>query len=331
MPHKNYGGVPPGRRSRRVDDARDRERHVFLLPQAVEDYKRKLADLLEGERYGDAVRLLAFLLQCGGAAEHWHGQWRELKRALEPLCPSELGDGPETADDTGSSHGRTGDTRDEEEAWLRGVVARRSAADEMYADRLLAVLVESDDPERQLTALGLLRYLDHPGVVPALRAWLSGRECHPLVQFRTLKALRAQGATGRVEVRRDGGVFAVTAEDVPLRPEDFPPEVRRVGERVRLVAESVDPSLARFAEEMWMECVQAAYGTSAYAEMMNAGEAEAGVWAAALHRLVAERLHGTADDAAVRELYAITDTLRDRYERALRWLRQYADKGVTER
>lgn len=64
------------------------------------------------------------------------------------------------------------------------------------AGRLPAGLAETDDPERQLTALGLLRYLDHPGVVPALRAWLSGRERHPLVQFCT---------AGRGAAVRDGG------------------------------------------------------------------------------------------------------------------------------
>ena len=311
-------------------DHRQRERHVVLLPQAVDEYRRRLADMLEGERYGDAVRLLAFLLQCGGAAEPWHGQWRELKQTLEALLPPGFGDVAEPASGTSGREEGEGWPAGEEEAWLRGVVAARSAADEAYAERLLAVLEESDDPERQLAALGPLRHVDHPAVVPALCAWLAGRERHPLVQFRTLQALRALGATGPVEVRRDGGVLAVTVEDVPLRPEDFPPAIRRVRERVREGAEAIDPVLADFAEALWLECVQAAYGTGVYAEMAGEDESGAGVWAAALHRLMAERLHGAADDTALLEHYAVTtDALRARYEQALRWLRRYADRGIT--
>jgi len=313
-------------------DHREREGHVVMLPQTVDEYRRRLADLLEGERYGDAVRLLGFLLQCGGAAEPWHGQWLELKETLEALLPPGFGEAPEPVSGAygiGRDEGEGG-PHDEEEVWLRGVVAARSAADEAYADRLLAVLEESDDPERQLAALGPLRHLDHPAVVPALRAWLAGGERHPLVQFRTLQALRALGVTGPVKVRRDGGVLSVTVEEVPLRPEDFPPAIRRVRERVRAGTEAADPVLADFAEELWLECVQAAYGTETYAEMAGEDESGAGVWAAALHRLLAERLHGTADDAALLEHYAITtDALRGRYERSLRWLRRYADHGVT--
>ena len=321
---------------------------MVLLPRAVEEYKRTLAGLLEGERYGEAVRLLAFLLQCGGAAEQWHGEWRELKELLEALALPGTGDATETeAAGAGraterAAHGpETGavgkasqaeaawPSGDGEEAWLRGIVTARSAADEAYAERLLAVLEKSGDPERQLAALGTLRHLDHPAVIPALRAWLAGREHHPLVRFRTLQALKALGAKGRVELRCDGGVFAVALEEVPLRPEDFPPAIRKVRERVRAEAEAADPVLAVFAEELWLECVQAAYGTGVYAEMAQGDESAVRAWAAALHRLVAERLHGTADDAAILEQYAIaTDDLRGRYERSLRWLRRYAGRGT---
>lgn len=294
-------------------------RNVMLLPQAVDQYQRQLAALLEGERYGEAWRLLDFLLQCGGEAIRWHEEWRALKEGLEKMLAT-LGEWPVT---------KTLDDERGEEEWLRDTVNERASADRAYAEKLIAAVTRGRDPERQLAALSQLRFVRDPDVPPELRAWLSDVVQHPIVQFRALQVLRAHGQEGYVAVRREGGHLLVNVDEVPLRFEDFPPVIRQVQERVRLGAETVDPSLAEFADNFWKECVQAAFGTSAYARMTEDDGATADIWAAALHRLLLERLHGNADDGEVRERYGITDDIRTRYAQALQWLNRYADNGQT--
>lgn len=293
------------------------EQTVWLLPRALDEYRRQLALLLEGERYGEACRLLDFLLQCGGAAVRWHDDWRALRQGLETMRSA-----------SGEGTGGADDARGEEE-WLRDTVNERASADRSYAERLIHAVVGERDPERQLAALSQLRFVPHPDVPARLRDWLAHADQHPLVQFRALQVLRAHGQEGFADVRRDGGRLLVCIDEVPLRFEDFPPAIRRVQERVRLGAETVDPSLAEFADDLWRECVQAAFGTSTYALMTENDDAQADIWAAALHRLLLERLHGRADDGEVRERYGITDGLRSRYEHAFRWLKRYADTGRT--
>ena len=157
-----------------------------------------------------------------------------------------------------------------------------------------------------------------------MRDWLLAVERHPTLQFKALQALRKQEAAGMVTVRRDGQTLELEIERIPLAYSDFPPAVHAIAEQVRLAAEVSDPTLAYFAEEMWKECVQAAYGTPVYLTM-TAGDAGSGdVWAAALHQILLEKLHGREGDDEIREHYGIAYELRFRYEQALRWLRLYA-------
>nr|WP_255654764.1 HEAT repeat domain-containing protein [Cohnella sp. REN36] len=276
--------------------------------------------MLETERYGDAKGLLGFLLQCGGEAERHHTEWQALLGWLEAAFPD--------APASGAPGEPPGDEPEEDaEDELRQRVLGRSGQDAEYVPRLLATLFNVEDPEQQLVALGQLAHVNHPDVEDALRRWLGERERHPLVQFRVLQQLRQQGATGSVGMWRDGELLQLEIEATPLQFEDYPQSVQDVLDRVRQTAEVSDPTLAYFAEEMWKECVQTAYGTPVFRRMMEEDDGAADVWAAALHQFLYEKLHGQSIDEWVREQYGITGELRFRYEQSLRWLRQYAGEG----
>ena len=129
---------------------------------------------------------------------------------------------------------------------------------------------------------------------------------------------------GAAEIVRQGEPAVLEIGDTPLQFSEFPQAVLAVIDRVRQSAEVSDPTLAYFAEEMWKECVQTAYGSPIYDTMAEDDDGSSDAWAAALHQILLEKLHGRTGDEEIRELYGVTDELRFRYEQALRWLRQYA-------
>lgn len=294
--------------------------NLVLFPKTLDFYQFQLTKMLETERYGEAKALLAFLLQCGGDAERHHTEWQALLGWLDAAFPDASADGDvlSVIDD------ESGEDNISESEWLRRRVEDRSVQDAEYVPRLLAALREATDPEQQSLAIGQLQHAAHPDVEPALREWLAGGERHPSVQFKALQALRTLGASGTVTLWRDGELQTLEIGDTPLHFADFPQAVLNVVDRVRMAAEVSDPTLAYFAEEMWKECVQAAYGTPIYRTMAADDESSSDIWAAALHQILLEKLHGLAADEEIREQYGITDELRFRYEQALRWLRQYA-------
>lgn len=296
----------------------DAQANLVLFPKTLDYYQIQLTRMLETERYGEAKSLLSFLLRCGGEAERHHTEWLTLLGWLEAAFPdARSGDFAEAGFDEA-------DEEEEADDELQRRLSERSAQDAEFVPKLLAQLRESEDPERQLLALGQLIYLDHERIEPEVRAWLEEREHHPAVQFRALQLLSKQGAAGPVRLRRDGAPLNVEPDSTPMRFEDFPPAIHNVLNRVRQTSEVSDPTLAYFAEEMWKECVQVAYGTPIYGQMIEEDDGAADLWAAALHQFLLEKLHGLGGDEWTREQYGITGELRFRYEQALRWLRQYA-------
>lgn len=291
--------------------------NLVLFPKTLDYYQIQLTRMLETERYGEAKALLSFLLQCGGEAERHHTEWQALLGWLEAAFPEAEGSyaGEDWMDEE--------EEEDAEEA-LRARLNERSGQDGEYVPKLLAQLENEADPEQQLLALSQLIHLDHPDIEPRVRTWLGEREHHPAVQFRALQLLRRLGSSGPVAMWRGGEALTLEPELTPLSFEDFPPAVRDVLDRVGQAAEVSDPTLSYFAEEMWKECVQVAYGTSVYNRMTEEDDGSSDLWAAALHQFLVEKLHGQANDEWVREQYGITGELRFRYEQALRWLRQYA-------
>jgi hypothetical protein len=295
--------------------------NLVLFPKTLDYYQIQLTRMLETERYGDAKALLSFLLQCRGDAERHHTEWQALLGWLEAAFPEAVV--------AGNVVSLFDDEEDEEEEpnetdWLRRRVADRSLQDNEYVPRLLQTLRQAEGPEQQMLVIGQLLHLTHPDVEPVLREWLALKEYHPSVQFRALQSLRKQGASGPVAMWRDGESLTLEISDTPLSFNEFPQSVLSSLERVRQAAEVSDPTLSYFAEEMWKECVQAAYGTPMYRAMTEDDDGSSDIWAAALHQILIEKLHGQQNDDEIREQYGITDELRFRYEQALRWLRQYA-------
>jgi hypothetical protein len=298
------------------DRAKD---NLVLFPKTLDYYQIRLTQMLETERYGEAKSLLGFLLLCGGEAEKHHTEWQALLGWLEAAFPEARASG-----DGWTSPEEDEPDEEGEAEWIRKRVEDRIRQDAEYVPKLLASLREAQDPEQQLLAIGQLTHIARPDVQHALIEWLSAGEHHPSAQFKALQALRIQGAAGAVTLWRDGEAVTLDIGDTPLHFSDFPPAVMNVIDRVRLSAEVSDPTLAYFAEEMWKECVQTAYGTPVYRAMSADDDDSSDVWAAALHQTMLEKLHGAESDQDIREQYGITDELRFRYEQALRWLRQYA-------
>lgn len=294
--------------------------NLVLFPKTLDFYQIQLTKMLESERYGDAKSLLSFLLQCHGEADRHHTEWQALLGWLDAAFPEAV-----SRSESGAFpyHDEDEDDADEDEL-LKRKVAERYKSDTEYIPQLLASLYNKEDPEQHMLVLGQLMHISHPDIDLSLRQWLAREEYIPQVQFRALQALRKQGAAGPVTFWRDGESLTVEAGDTPTTFSEFPQGIHQVLDRVRQSAEVSDPTLSYFAEEMWKECVELAYGSSIYKGMIEDDDSSSDLWAAALHQLLMEKLHGKHGDEWIRELYGITGELRFRYEQALRWLRQYS-------
>lgn len=296
--------------------------NLVLFPKTLDYYQIQLTKMLESERYGDAKGLLEFLLQCRGDAERHHTEWQALLGWLEAAFPDAVGG--IAPNGLAEEEGEDEEEGEQEGDWLKRKVQGRAQADADYIPKLLASLYNSDDPEQQMLALGQLMHVEHPDIENALKQWLARGPYLPSVQFKALQALKKQGFGGQATMWRDGESLSVDAGDTPLSFAEFPPGIHQVLERVHQAAEVSDPTLSYFADEMWKEYVQSAYGTSTYRSMIDDADSVSDLWAAALHQLLLEKLQGKQNDEWTREQYGITSELRFRYEQALRWLRQYA-------
>lgn len=297
--------------------------NLVLFPKTLDYYQIQLTRMLETERYGEAKGLLDFLLQCGGEAERHHTEWQALLGWLEAAFPEATATGLPGDDADGAE-----EEDEDADSVLKQRVLDRAAEDPAYLQRLISILFDDEDPEQQLLALGQMTHLPGPEAESALRKWLSEREHHPLVQFRALQLLRRYGAEGTAVMLREGEALTLEIEETPLSFEEFPSAVLEVPERLGRMAEVSDPALSYFADEMWRECVQAAYGSNVFKWMMEADDGASDLWAAALHQHLQEKLHGQTGDEWTREQYGITGELRFRYEQALRWLRTYGADRV---
>ncbi len=299
-----------------TDHAKD---NLVLFPKTLDYYQIQLTKMLETERYGDSKALLHFLLQCHGNAERYHTEWQALLGWLEAAFPE-----VESGSISEALGIEDGEESQEEEDWIRQRVTDRSLTDPEYIPQLLATLYNGDDPEQQLLVLGQLMHLTHPDIEISLRQWLAREEYIPPVQFRALQVLRKQGVTGQVAFWRNGESLSIEAEDTPISFTDFPQGIHQVLERVHQATEVSDPTLSYFADEMWKEFVEVAYGTQIYRSMIEDEDSVSDLWGAALHQVLMEKLHGKQGDEWIREQYGITGELRFRYEQALRSLRQYS-------
>ncbi|UVI28145.1 hypothetical protein [Paenibacillus spongiae] len=289
-----------------------------MFPTMLDQYQIQLTRMLEAEQYGEAKRLLHFLLKCQGEDQRHYEEWGNLLSWLDMAFPDSNG---------GSSQsGAMMDSQedDEDEDSIRQQVLTPVKQDDAYVEQILYIIQHHPVVDQQVLALERAVHLDHPDVDTTLVSWLTGSELHPALQFKALQCLRKREVTGRIQIQRLGETVDLEIEETPLSMDDFPDVVNLVAERVESVTEVLDSTLPHFAKELWKECLQCLYGTTIYNMMVRDEEDTVDCFAAALHQTLELSLYGRSDDDQLRDTYGITDALRFRYEQACRALRLVA-------
>ncbi|EFM09272.1 conserved hypothetical protein [Paenibacillus curdlanolyticus YK9] len=307
------GGATITEKNEPREDNRD---NVYLFPKMLDHYQIQLTRMLEAEQYSDAKQLIRFLLQCRGEDARHYEEWGNLLSWLEMAFPDE-----------GSPLDYSGLADQDEEAELRRAALKPTEQDEAYVKQVLYIIQNHPSIDQQMLALERAVHLDHPDVDPTMIEWLTTAPVHPVVQFKALQCLRRREVTGKLTMERLDEVTELDIELTPLALEDFPAPVVQTVERVESMSESEDPTLPHFARELWKECLQFLYGTSAYNRMLEDEEETIDCWAAALHLTLLITVYGSAEDDAIRDTYGISEPLRFRYEQACRSLRQVAGFG----
>ncbi|HUC92667.1 MAG TPA: hypothetical protein VMS09_11625 [Paenibacillus sp.] len=292
----------------------ENKENVYLFPNMLDHYQIQLTRMLEAEQFGEARRLLRFLLQCKGEDERHYEEWRNLLGWIEMAFPD--------ADDAAESR-REGDEPDERQLRGRALGAESAEnSDEAYVKQVLHIMRHHPLIEQQLLALERAVYLEGPEVDRTILDWLVSPGLHPAVQFRTLQVLRRRGVTGKVALERLGETVELDVERTPLAMDEFPGPVADILARVESMTETNDSTLPHFARELWKECLQFLYGTSDYERMAEGGDDTVDCWAAALHVNLLLAAYGTADDERIRDTYGIPESLRFRYEQASKAIRR---------
>ncbi|WNQ12926.1 hypothetical protein MJA45_07825 [Paenibacillus aurantius] len=278
--------------------------NVILFPKTIDFYQIELTRMLETERYGEAMNLLRFLLQCESGDPRADEEWAALLGWLETMRPEETGDS-------------AGEEPEESETdMLSRAVKDKAEADSRYVDRLLQSLFSGTSVEKMLLALEQLTYAEHPGINAALIQWLRTAKLHPIVLFKGLQALKRRGAEGPVTFSRQGKIQQLDIEDTPLSLADFPPKFSEIIGRVQQISEVKEPTLSYFAEHTWADFLAFIYGSPAYDSLLSRSQDEMDVWAAALHAVIQESMQGGADVEEIREMYGITSENKDHWKQA---------------
>lgn len=277
---------------------------VILFPKTIEYYQNELTRMLEEERYVEAARMLAFLLQCRSDDPHYKEEWRSLLDWLIGAFP-EIAGILEADERESRDPGKEQDDEESEEALFKRHVKAKAAGDDRYAEKLLAMLDARQPPDKQLQALDQLKHMDRRTVGQPLKTWISESRLHPLVQFRGLQTLRAIGETGTLVMHKLGTAVTLTIEETPLRYEQFPDVVRSVADRCLAVLEADNPGLAEMADATWRDFAGFVYGTAVYEEMRTMDEKAVRIWAAALYRTVRETMFGGSDDDEPEEAFGL--------------------------
>jgi hypothetical protein len=295
--------------------------NIVLFPKTLDYYQIQLTVMLENERYGEAMDLLRFLLQCQGQEERHYDEWRALLEWLQAAFPHYGEDLPEIPEE-----------REEEEISEEDMARQHARSkleqDDGYADKLLRTVMEEPLSEQTMLALEQLAYLDRPEINDSLTGWLKDKTLHPLLQFRVLQTLRRRGVQGIIAFTRGEEPVEVEIDTVPLRPEDFPLQIVQILERVADQTEVHEPTLFYFAQELWIQYVMAVYGTRDYMSMLEENDSMTDIWAAALHMTVADSLGGSHDEEDTRSMYAVTGAMRFRLEQAYRSMKQFVSAGL---
>ncbi|WP_258171436.1 hypothetical protein [Paenibacillus sp. R14(2021)] len=291
---------------------------MYLFPSMLDQYQNQLTRMLESEQYGEAKELLRFLLLCQGEEKRHYEEWGNLLTWLDVAFP--------TYDN--EMNGVPASTHIEEQVLgeddFRQEAINPPEYDDAYVQQVLYIMQHHPVADQQILALERAAYLKHPDVDETILRWLSGSDLHPALQFKALQCLKKRGVTGQIRLERMGEYVDLDIESTPLSMDEFPVVVARVVERVEAVTEVIEASLPHFARELWKECLQCIYGTTAYTRLQSDDEETVDCYSAALHQVLELSLYGRVNDDDLRDTYGITDALRFRYEQACRSLRQIA-------
>ncbi|WP_199618423.1 hypothetical protein [Paenibacillus alkalitolerans] len=299
-----------------MDGAKQGE--VILFPKTLDYYQIQLTKMLEAEAYGDAIRLLRFLLDCKTGDERTENEWSTLLEWLRNQFPD--------AEAEAERH-ETDEAEVGEEELLRRTVSAKSSNDRTYAKRLLDAIHHSS-LDKQLLALDQLAYVEDPDIGRQLLQKLQGNALHPFVVFKLLQTLCKLGVQGEATFGKLGEIVTVDIEKTPLSSEYFPPPLPEVSERVQQFAEVIDPTLSYFANQTWREFLAYCYGNSLYRELTHMTEESVDVWAAALHLTVTEAMYGEdGTSSEVLDIYGITEMLVPPWEQACKALRRFFQEG----
>lgn len=294
-----------------------KDTNVILFPKTIDYYQVELTRMLETERYGEAVDLLRFLVQCESGDPGADDEWKALLGWLETMHP-------ETSD------AALADEEETETDIHRRRIHEKSKADPDYINRLTDSLMNGDSLDKQLLALSQLTYMDSPDIDRKLLDWCRRAKLHPVLRFKVLQTLKLRGNSGVLEFSHQGRNWNAIIEETPLSYGEFPEKIRSVADRVRLTAEVNDPTLSYFAEQTWYDFLSFLYGSPAYAAIAAQPEEEMRVWSAALHAVIQETMQGETDEEEICEVYGIVEELAPSWKQAYPILRSFIRSIQTE-
>lgn len=297
----------------------------MLFPKTLDYYQIQLTVMLESERYGEAMELLRFLLQCQGQEERNYEEWQSLLSWLEAAFPYAA----QSGETDPAASGEEQDLKEEDMARILAKSKLEEDAD--YPNKLLQRIMNEPLSEATTLALEQLSYLDGGQVDEQLTNWLQQAPVHPLLQFRTLQTLRRRGAQGTIKLLRGQESCLIEIEAVPLNNEDFPLQVSQVMERVAEQAEVHEPTLYYFAQELWGQFIMSIYGSEEYRKLLEGEDAWLDIWAGALHQMVSESLNGNRQEEETRAMYGITGSMRFQFEAAYRSLKGFVKSSILEK
>jgi hypothetical protein len=287
--------------------------NVILFPKTVEYYQFELTRMLETERYGEAIRMLQFLLTFHNQDERIQDEWHALLQWLQTMFPEETFPAPEDGEEDLT-----------EAELLRQHLAVKERDDSGYAEKLLDILQHPQSMENLLLALDQLAFLEHPAINDELCKWVTSREQHPIIQYKVLQTLKQRGMTGPLKLSKQGETVIVDIEDTPVSFDDFPAPVNEIIERIQDISQMIQPALAYFAQETWNEFLAYIYGTAQYRQMLRQEQSCVDVWAAAFHFVLLEKVFDNGDKEEILELYGITSDLVFQWEQAYRVMQSFA-------
>ncbi|WP_438347139.1 hypothetical protein ACP8HI_15670 [Paenibacillus sp. FA6] len=295
--------------------------NLILFPKTLDYYQIQLTVMLESERYGEAMDLLRFLLQCQGQEERYVDEWQALLEWLETAFPQYIS-GEDNEQATIDN-----DVELDEEDLARRNAEWKFAEDADYANKMLSIVKDEALSEQTMLALEQLSYLNGDAIDQELVEWLQSNNIHPLLQYRVLQTLHKRGMQGSITFMRGQEQVEVDIESIPTKDNDFPLTVQKIVDRVAEYTELQEPTLFYFAQELWSQFIKAVYGTNVYLSMLTEEDLVMDIWAAALHQTVSESLTGSRNEEETRAIYGITENFRFRFEQAYRVMKQFVTEG----